>query len=233
MPATLTQLAAGSNATLSTTSSTSNVTLSGNPVIVTVTAANSAAGFGVSGIQWNGGTQAMTRFDQVSDGTQIGEDVWYLDAPTAGTDNFTVTHNNLSSRRNICVYEISGHDTSTSSAWRDMASLVTDHNSTTDGETAVTSATGDTPVLFIGVRNASSAPTLSLNGSSTSLTSFLGGTTLRSYACYGTGAASVTLGGTLSAAGNSAAIGININSAAAGGSAIAAISQGYHNAGMR
>lgn len=218
MPASLAELTSGSNATLSTTSGTGNVTVSGSPILIAVSIANSASGFGISGIQWNGGSQALTRLDSVSDGTQIGMDVWYIDAPTPATDSFTITHNNLSSRRDIGVYEVSGHDTSSASAWRDVA--VTDHNSTTDAETAVTSATGDTPVLFIGVRNSSSAPTLTLNGNSTSITDFLGGTTLRLYACYGTGAASVTLGGTLSGAGNSAAVGLNINSAATGGGGV-------------
>lgn len=228
--ATITELAVGSTAALSTTSGTASVTLSGSPVIVAVAIANAVTSFNISSIVWNGAAENLTQLAADSRGTSVGMDVWYIDAPTPGTNTFTISHSNNSNRRNICVYEVSGHDTSSSSAWRDAP--VTDNSATTDAETTITSATGDTPVLFIGVRNASSAPTLTLNGASTSLTDFLGGTTLRTYSCYGTGAASVTLGGTLSASGTSAAVGLNINSST-GGSAIAAISQYYNNMGMR
>ena len=228
--ATITKLGTRSVATLGTSTNSTTVTLSGAPAIVVTSMANAAASFNISGVVWNGAAEALTQLAADSNSTQAGIDVWYIDAPTPGTNTFTISHSNNSNRRNICVYEVSGHDTSSSSAWRDAP--VTDNSATTDAETTITSATGDTPVLFIGVRNASSAPTLTLNGASTSLTDFLGGTTLRTYSCYGTGAASVTLGGTLSASGTSAAVGLNINSST-GGSAIAAISQYYNNMGMR
>lgn len=216
--ATITELGTRSVAVLATSTDSASVTLSGAPVIVTFGVANSVSGFNITGVVWNGAAEALTQLGADSNGTQAGTDTWYIDAPTPGTNTFTVSHGNLSSRRNICVYEITDQDTSSSSAWRDAP--VTDNAATTDAETAVSSATGDTPVLFITVRVSSSSPTLTLNGTSTSLTGFLGGTTLRSYACYGTGAASVTLGGTLTGAASSAAVGLNLNSAVVGGGAV-------------
>ena len=228
--ATITELGTRSVATLGTSTNSTTVTLSGAPAIVVTSMANAAASFNISGVVWNGAAEALTQLAADSNSTQAGIDVWYIDAPTPGTNTFTVSHSNNSNRRNICVYEVSGYDTSSSSAWRDAP--VTDNNNTTDAETAVTSATGDLPVLFITVRVTSSSPTLTLNGSSTSLTDFIGGTTLRTYACYGSGAASVTLGGTLTGAASTAAVGLNINTAAGGGSSIAAIVSGYQQRGL-
>lgn len=232
MAAAITQLTAGGSTTLSTTTSTASVTLSGAPVIFVWAASQGYTSAGATTVTWNGASESLTLHESESSANLSCCGVWYIDAPTPGTASFTATHNNMATRRHIAIYEVSGHDTSSSSAWRDAA-VKTNTSSGTACELTITSATGDTPVCFVGLRNSSSAPTLSLNGSSTSVTAVLSGTTLRLYGMYGAGAASVTLGGTLSGNGDPALVGFNINSASGGGSSIAAISSYYHNQGLR
>lgn len=236
MAVSLNRLTSGDDATTATTSTTASIVLSGNPVFIVLgsPALQSSIAFGT--VTWNGGAQNFSGLvNGDADGTNDATGrILYLDAPTPGTDTITINHANLSTRRSWDVFEVSGHDTSSSTAWRDAASAaVQNGTATTTHEVVVTSAVGDYPFSAVVLRQASSAPTLTANGSSTAIVSgHLAGTTLRTLFLTGAGAASITLGGTTGSSTQSVVLGFNINAAAAG-SAIAVKSSTYMLRGMR
>lgn len=219
MAVSLTLKTSGSTAANASADTTASVTLSGAPILLVLTAKMISANFALSTIVWNGGAgQAIDGIGGVASADGAGTDdaycnIRYLDAPTAGTGTITINHGLIASERSWFLYEVSGHDTATSTAWRDaFAGSTTLAGTTHTG--AVTSAVGDYPFFAIALFQSASAPTLTLNGSSTQVDT-ISTATLRSYILTGTGAASVTLGGTTGTATQSAFRYFNINVAAA------------------
>lgn len=220
MAITITLLTEGSDATLATTTTTASVTVASSAKIVMLLAAPAlTASMGWTGTHvWNGATEnssggAGTQADGTND-TCVR--LVYWDTITAGTGTFTINHSNVSTRRVWQVYQITGdYDASSATAWRGSPNSEAETGGTTH-ETAITSEAGDIPLLALAIRNTASAPTLTLNGTSTLIDDVLGGTTQRLYFVRGTGAASVTLGGTTGSSTQSARAGFNINAAASG-----------------
>lgn len=237
MAITVTLLTEGSDATASTTSTTASVTVASDAKVFMVLAAPAITGsMGWTGTHvWNGATENSTGgFGVQADGANdTCTRIVFWDTITAGTGTFTINHNSTTTRRTWQVWQVTGdYDDSSSSAWRVNPTSGSETGGTTH-ETAISSAVGDTPILAVALRNTSSSPTLSLNGSSTLLDDTLGGTTQRIYTLTGTGAASVTLGGTTGSSTQSARAGFNIVAASVGGSGIAVISSNYMLRGMR
>jgi hypothetical protein len=235
MAAALTRLTSGDDATNTNSSTTASITLSGAPVIIALGAAVTAAAMNYGTVTWNGGAQNFTQLSIGSaDGTNdVMGRLMYLDAPTPGTNTITINHATTGTRRAWDVFEVSGHDTSSSSAWRDAAAAAVENGTAgTTHEITITSAVGDYPVAVTFLRNVSSSPTLSPNGASSAIVAgHLAGTTLRMGFLTGTGAASVTLGGTTSTSTQSVVLGFNVN--AAGGQSNAPRSMYYALGGMR
>lgn len=222
MAVTLTKLTSGASTASSATTVTASITVTGGvPLILVLLGHFSAGNFGLSTITWDGGGgQAIDGIGGAMSADGAGTDdaycnIRYLDNPTGGTGTITITHSSgVSTYRHWYVYQPSGHDTSTSTAWRDTFTGGTTIGGTTH-ETALTSAAGDYPLLAVGLFQSASAPSLTLNGSSTQVET-QSHSTFRSYVLTGTGAASVTLGGTTGSNTQSARRGFNINAAGAG-----------------
>lgn len=216
--ASITFLGEGTSTTLATTTDTASVTVTaGRPLIVWFATSNLTFDASAVTLDPTGTPQAFTRRSrQQADGTDdcTGE-CWVLDSPTSVTAVVRVTHQNSASSRTVQVFEISGHDTSSSTAWRDAMDTPTIVTSGTTHEITVTSAAGDLPLAFVSLRQTASAPNLSNNANSTTVDAVLGGTTIRGRVVSGTGAASVTLGGTTSGATQSVVLGFNVNTATA------------------
>lgn len=229
-----TLLAEGTNNSGTTTDTVSFTASTGRPLLCFFASASSSNTPSSIVLDPSGTPQSFTKFGRgtVATGNTVAGELWYLDAPTTVTAVVRATQSSNSTQRFLQVYEITGHLTSSSTAWRDAPSTIVEVTGGTTHEIVVTSASGDLPLGFVAWRNVSSAPTLTNNGSSTTLASIIAGTTVRGKALTGTGAASVTLGGTTATATNSVLFGININ-AAASGSSIAAISSVYNNGGFR
>lgn len=221
MAVTLTLKTSGSTSATSSADTTASVTLSGNPILMVILSKMIQNNFGAVTITWNGGGgQAIDGVGGVSTVDGAGTDdaychIRYLDAPTAGTGTITINHSLIASDRHWYLYEVSGHDTSSGTAWRDTFAGSTTNAGTTH-TAAVTSAVGDYPFFAIGLFQSASSPALSLNGSSTQVDT-IANSTFRSYILTGTGAASVTLGGTTGSNTQSAFRYFNINAAAGGG----------------
>lgn len=232
--AAITFLGEGTSTSLATTLDSASITATtGRPMLVWFATSNLTFNASAVTLDPTGTPQAFTRFargaaDGVDDCT--GE-LWYLDAPSTVTAIVRVTHQNNASSRTVQVSEITGHDTSSGTAWRDTPSTVVEVTSGTTHEIVVTSAVGDLPVAFLSLRQTASAPNMTNNGSTTTVDPVIGGTTIRGRVMSGTGAASVTLGGTTASATQSVLMGLNINTAVVGGSSIAAIVSGYHTMG--
>lgn len=233
----VTRLTSSDNATSGTTSTTASVTLSGRPVFIVLAspATSGAANWGT--VTWNGGSQ---NFDGVlvtgsANGTNdCNARIVYLDAPTPGTGTITINHANTTTRRSWDLFELDAgtYDTSSPSAWRDAAAAAVEQagGSDTTHEVVVTSAVGDYPFAAVVLRNVTSAPTLSLNGSSSDIAAgHLSGTTLRTSCVTGTGAASITLGGTTATGTQSVILGFNINQAVATAPRLAGLAGGLHD----
>lgn len=221
--ATITFLDEGTSTTATTTTDSAVITATaGRPLIVWFATSNLV--FDATSVELDptGTPQSFTRLGrQQADGANdcTGE-CWVLDAPTTVTAIVRVTHQNSASSRTVQVFEITGHDTSTSTSWRDAMDTPTIVTSGTTHEITVTSATGDLPLAFVSLRQTASAPNLSNNANSTTVDNVLGGTTIRGRVLSGTGAASVTLGGTTASATQSVVMGFNVNTAPSGGGSI-------------
>ena len=224
MAITLTLKTSGSTELTASADTTASVTLSGNPIVLVLLSKMTSANFGLISITWNGGGgRAIDGIGGVASADGAGTDdaycnIRYLDAPTAGTGTITINHASIASDRHWYLYEVSGHDTSSGTAWRDTFAGSTTNAGTTH-TAAVTSAVGDYPFFAIGLFQSASAPALSLNGSSTQVDT-IANSTFRSYILTGTGAASVTLGGTTGSNTQSAFRYFNINAAGAASTAI-------------
>lgn len=237
MAPTIAFLGEGTSTSLATTlDSASVVVTAGRPLIAWFAASNIVFDASAVTLDPTGTPQAFTRLSrQEADGANdaTGE-LWVLDSPSTVTAIVRVTHQNNASSRTLQVCEIDGHDTSTSSAWRDALATPSIVTSGTTHEVTVTSATGDLPLAFLSLRQTASSPNMTNNGSTTTVDPVLGGTTIRGRVMSGAGAASVTLGGTTASATQSVTMGMNVNAATGGGgSSIAAISTGYHTMGIR
>lgn len=216
--ATITFLDEGTSTTAATTTDSASITATaGRPLIVWFATSNLV--FDASSVQLDptGTPQSFTRHSrQEADGANdcTGE-LWVLDSPTTVTAIVRVTHANNASARTIQVFEIAGQDTSTSTSWRDAMATPSIVTSGTTHEITITSAVGDLPLAFVSLRQSASAPNLTNNGSSTTVDAVLGGTSIRGRVLSGTGAASVTLGGTTASATQSVVLGFNVNTSGA------------------
>lgn len=228
--ATITFLGEGASTSLATTLDSASITATtGRPLIVWFATSNLVFNATSVVLDPTGTPQSFTRLDrQQADGANdcTGE-CWVLDAPTTVTAIVRVTHQNNASSRTVQVFEISGHDTSTSTSWRDAMDTPSIVTSGTTHEITVTSATGDLPLAFVSLRQAASAPNLSNNANSTTVDAVLGGTTIRGRVLSGTGAATVTLGGTTASATQSVTMGFNVNTAPSGGSILPILMHHY------
>ena len=234
--ATITFLGEGQSSTLATTLDSASITVTaGRPVIVWISTISLAINCSSVQLDPTGTPQDFTRLDLgLADGGQdCSGELWVLDSPSTVTAIIRATHGNVSSTRTIQVCEIDGHNTSSSTAWRDaIATTVTTASGTTH-EITVTSEVGDLPLAFLSLRQSASSPNMTNNGSTTTVDAILGTTSIRGRVMSGTGAASVTLGGTTATACQSVVMGFNVNTAAGGGgSSIAAIVSGYQQRGM-
>ena len=210
----LTTMTSGTDATAATTTVTASVTATGtnNPMIIVISAAALTAGIGFSSVVFNGSSQSFTSFNATqADGTSdCCIRVMYIDQPTASSGTLTITHANVSTRRNWHVFEVSGHLTTSPTTWRNTPAISNNVAATTH-EATITSVVGNYPVLFMAMNNATSLPVLVPNVSSTTVLGTLGGTTLRNYTLTGTGAASITLGGTTATSTQTAVLTVDLN----------------------
>lgn len=218
--AAITFLDEGTSTSLGTTLDSASITATtGRPLIVWFATSNLVFNASAVTLDPTGTPQAFTRLDRnESDSSNdcTGE-LWVLDAPSTVTAIVRVTHQNNASSRAVQVFEISGHNTSTSTAWRDALATSSIVTSGTTHEVTVTSEAGDLPIAFIAMRLTSGAPSLTNNAASATVDNVQGGTTIRGRCVSGTGAASVTLGGTSSGATQSVTMGFNVNNASGGG----------------
>lgn len=236
MAATIAFLGEGTSTTAATTTDSAAITVTaGRPLVAWFPTSNLVFDPTAITLDPTGTPQAFTKLDhdEADGANDCSGDLWVLDSPTTVTAIVRVTHANNASSRAIQVAEIDGHNTSSPTAWRDAPATAVVVTSGTTHEITITSAVDDLPLAFLSLRQTASAPNLTNNGSTTTVDNVLGGTTIRGRIFSGTGAASVTLGGTTSTATQSVMMGFNVNAAVIGGSSIAAISAGYHNQGLR
>lgn len=223
MAPTITFLGEGTSTSLGTTLDSASITATaGRPLIVHFGTSNLVFDASAVTLDPTGTPQVFTRLEreQADDANDCTGEVWVLDSPSTVTAIVRVTHQNNASSRFVQVMEVTGHDTSTSTSWRDAMATPSIVTSGTTHEVTVTSAVGDLPLAFASIRQTSSAPNLTNNGDTTTVDNVLGGTTIRGRVLSGTGAASITLGGTTASATQSVVMGFNVNAAAAGGGGV-------------
>jgi len=235
MAPTITFLGEGSSTTLATTTDSALITVtSGRPLVAWFASSNLVFAPTAITLDPSGTPQSFVKMDhdQADGANDCTGDLWYIDSPSTVTAIVQVTHANSASSRAVQVAEIDGHNTSSSTAWRDGHPPTVVVTSGTTHEITITSEAGDLPLAFVSLRQTASAPNLTNNGDTTTVDNVLGGTTIRGRILSGAGAASVTMGGTTASATQSVVMGFNVNAASVGGSSIAAIVSGYQQRGM-